>query len=187
MPEGLTRTRRVDKDQYSHRTSPQPCCLVWGVLQEWRGAVILSSPIPCPASPRLQSPSPGPALGTEGPHLSRGTLAAPSPAFPPLTCFFWQPRHRLALLTPQQRPADPCGCSTPPPSPRVACFPPCSSPAPARSEAVYLHLIIDPHIYPANILSFSARGHFPSLPINPRGRPKLSSDGLGGRGHSASS
>lgn len=49
------------------------------------------------------------------------------------------------------------------------CFSFSSGPIPPtpRSEFVYLYLIIDPHFYPANILSFSVKGHFPSLPVSP--------------------
>lgn len=48
-------------------------------------------------------------------------------------------------------------------------------PSHPRSEFIYLYLIIDPHFYPANILSFSARGHFPQLKVHtPQGSPDLS-------------
>lgn len=134
---------------------------------EW--FVIFPSPILCPASPRLQSPFPGPALGMEGPHRSLRTLAALCPALPAPMCFSGSHITGWLPCPPGQGQQVPLGV-----------FPTCFSfstrliPRTPRSEFIYLYLIIDPHFYPANILSFSVQGHFPSLPVNSPGVPLTS-------------
>lgn len=110
-----------------------------------------------------------PCPGHGGATLLTQDTGCPLPSPPSTSVLFWQAHHRLAPLSSRSRPTDPPGG-----------FPTCFSfssgliPPTPRSEFIYLYLIIDPHFYPANILSFSARGHFPSLPINSPGVPLTS-------------
>lgn len=115
-------------------------------------------------------------------HFSLGTRTALLLALPPLPWLFWQPHHTLAPLTSETKAnRSPWGaCPT-------CCLCSCLHiPASPRRKVVYLYLIIDPHVPPANILSCQPWAISPAYRSAPGGTPDLWC-GPGCRIHSGSS
>ena len=160
--EGLTRIHFL--------TTQLPRPAAWSGEPFWSGVVCnLPIPQPVPSLPQASVTFPWPCPGHGGATPLTQDTGCPLPSPPGTNVLFWQPHHRLAPLYSWSRPTGPPGG-----------FPTCFSfstrliPRTPRSEFIYLYLIIDPHFYPANILSFSVQGHFPSLPVNSPGVPLTS-------------
>lgn len=164
--------QRVDKDQLSHLTAPQPGFLVEGALQEWSRQPSSHTPL-CPQSPPGFNPLPLalPWARGSGGNISHLGHWLPSLQGPPTTDLLF-----LAATSHVGSPGLPTKASRPPgvfPPLLLCLFFSLLIPSPL-SEVVYLYLIIDFHIYPANILSSQLRAVFPACPPVPGGALDLS-------------